>query len=382
MSFFRAFSIFVLAAVLLAGLFIHPVLTERDAPDAFLEDDPEIRANPDYPVKVMDVSALSDQIIIEKDVWVEMRDGTRLSANVYRPKAPGEYPVVMALTAYDKNKGPDEYPKLLRNALKQDFDLGTFEVSPWTSWEAPDPAFWVPNGYAMIYLDSRGFASSEGKPSTLSRQDRDDFFDAVEWAGTRDWSNGHVGLNGVSYLAIAQWVAASGNPPHLKAIIPWEGQSDSYREVLYHGGIPETAFTDFWSRKMRAGANGNPLPPPVIFRFAHQRPALMRRVQQRPATTSGIDLPKINVPALISATWSDQGLHTRGSFEGYKRISSSQKWLYTHGRAKWDVYYSADALAYQKDFFDYFLKGLDNGFDERPAVRLEVRENLSEYQVR
>ncbi|MCI5043396.1 MAG: CocE/NonD family hydrolase, partial [Aquisalinus sp.] len=296
--------------------------------------------------------------------------------------APGQYPVVMALTAYDKNKGPDQYPKLLRNALNPNFNLGTFEVSPWTSWEAPDPAFWVLHGYAVVYLDSRGFASSEGKPSTLSRQDRDDFFDAIEWAGTRDWSNGHVGLNGVSYLAIAQWVAASGNPPHLKAIIPWEGQSDSYREVLYHGGIPETAFTDFWSRKMRAGANGNPLPPPVVFRLAHQRPALMRRVQQRPATTSGIDLPKINVPALISATWSDQGLHTRGSFEGYKRISSSQKWLYTHGRAKWDVYYSADALAYQRDFFDYFLKGLDNDFDKRPAVRLEVRENLSEYQVR
>ena len=154
----------------------------------------------------------------------------------------------------------------------------------------------------MIYVDSRGFASSEGAPGTLSRQDRDDFYDAIEWAAAREWSNGKVGLNGVSYLAISQWVAASGNPPSLKAIIPWEGQSDSYREVLYHGGIPETAFTSFWIRKMRAGANGNPLPHPMLFNLAHQRPQWMRELQQRPATTSGIDLEQITVPALIAAT--------------------------------------------------------------------------------
>lgn len=354
----------------------------KDAPSTFLEDDPAVPAHADYPVTIAERPALEAQMVAERDVWVPLRDGTRLSANIFRPKGEGPFPVVMAFTAYDKNKGPDQYPKLLRNSLKEDFDLGSFEVSRWTSWEGPDPAFWVPNGYALIYVDSRGFASSEGSPGTLSVQDRDDFYDAVEWAGMREWSNGNVGLNGVSYLAISQWVAASGNPPHLKAIISWEGQSDSFREVLYHGGIPEIAFTDFWIRKMRAGANGNPLPPPFLFRFAHQRPGLMRWVQQRPATRSGIDLPAIKVPALIAATWSDHGLHTRGSFEGFKRISSEQKWLYTHGRGKWDVYYSEEALAYQKDFFDHFLKREDNGFDERRPVRLEVRDTLERYTVR
>ena len=354
----------------------------KDPPGTFLEDDPEIRADPDYPVAIADSASLESEMVVERDVWVPLRDGTRLSANIFRPKGPGPFPVVMAFTAYDKNKGPEQYPKLLRNSLKPDFDLGSFEVSRWTSWEGPDPAFWVPNGYALIYVDSRGFASSQGSPGTLSVQDRDDFYDAIEWAGTQDWSNGHVGLNGVSYLAISQWVAASGNPPHLKAIIPWEGQSDPFREVLYHGGIPEIAFTDFWVRKMRAGANGNPLPPPFLFRFAHQRPSLMRWVQQRPATRSGIDLPAIKVPALIAATWSDHGLHTRGSFEGFKRISSGHKWLFTHGRGKWDVYYSDEALAYQKDFFDHFLKRDDNGFDARKRVRLEVRETLADYTVR
>jgi predicted acyl esterase len=375
---FLLITVLVSTSALLSGC----DLLSRDTPLTFLEDDPAIRAHPDYPVVVQDVDELEDQIVIERDVWITVRDGTRLSANVFRPRSEGQYPVVMALTAYDKNKGPDLYPKLLRNALKDDFDLGKFAVSPWTAWEGPDPAYWVSQGYAVVYLDSRGFASSEGDPGTASVQDRDDFYDAIEWAGTQAWSNGNVGTNGVSYLAIAQWVAASGNPPHLKAIVPWEGQSDAYREVLYHGGIPETAFTGFWIRKVRSGANGSPLPPPFIFKLAHKRPAFMRWVQSRPNALSGIDLPQIQAPALVAATWSDQGLHTRGSFEGFKQISSEHKWLYTHGRQKWGVYYSDDALRTQTEFYDHFLKGEDNGFDRHPAVRLEVRESLEEYKVR
>ena len=373
----------IIAVLSLVGLAaLVSVFADRDPAEYFLEDDPTVRAHPDYPVRVMDIESLKNDVVVERDVQVRVRDDTALYANVFRPAVPGQYPVVMALTAYDKNKGPDLYPKLLRNALEPDFDFGSFTVSPWTSWEGPDPAYWVPKGYVVVYVDSRGYASSRGSPTTLSQQDRDDFYDVIQWASEQAWSNGNVGLSGVSYLAIAQWVAASGNPPALKAIMPWEGQSDAYREVLYHGGIPEVNFTSFWLRKVRSGANGNPLPPPAVFKFAHQRPQLMKQVQNRPASKSGIDLPKITVPALIAGTWSDQGLHSRGSFEGYKNISSEQKWLYTHGRQKWGVYYSDVALEYQTDFFDFFLKEVDNNFDQRPSVRLEVRETRDTYFVK
>jgi len=366
-----------------AAAFAVFILVDKDAPEAFLEDDPAIRAHPNYPVRVVPVGAQAKDMVIETNRAVTVRDGTRLSANVYRPKAPGKYPVVMALTAYDKNRGPDQYPKILRNGLKPEFDLGPYTVSALTPWEGPDPAFWVRHGYVVVYVDSRGFASSEGSPGLLSMQDRDDFHDAIKWAGTQNWSNGKVGLIGVSYLAIAQWVAASGAPPpHLKAIVPWEGQSDNLREVLYHGGIPETAFTGFWVRKIRSGANGRPVPHPILFRIAHRRPWLMKWFRSRPGNKSGIDLASIKVPALIAATWSDQGLHTRGSFEAFKRISSRQKWLFTHGRSKWKTFYSQEALATQRAFFDHFLKGLDNGFDKRKPVRLEVRETLTKFTVR
>jgi putative CocE/NonD family hydrolase len=93
-------------------------------------------------------------------------------------------------------------------------------------------------------------------------------------------------------------------------------------------------------------------------------------------------LDQIRVPALICGSFSDQGLHTKGCFDAYQRIGSRDKWLFTHGRGKWTVYYSDEALAYQRRFLDHFLKGVDNGMQREPRVRLEVRRTLDQYEVR
>ncbi|MEX0344395.1 MAG: CocE/NonD family hydrolase [Rhizobiaceae bacterium] len=342
----------------------------------------DLLASPDSPIVLTDVSDIEDEIIIERDLSVIVRDGTRLSANVFRPKGGQKYPVVMMITAYHKDEGPRQYPGFLRNHLTPDFDVGRFEISPWTPWEGPDPAYWVGQGYAVVMLDTRGYGRSEGVADVLSLRDRQDFHDAINWAGTQDWSNGRVGLTGVSYLAIAQWIAGSSAPEHLKAITPWEGQSDNFREVLFHGGIPETAFTKFWLTRVRSKANETSLPPAAVISFANARPMLMKWLQENMMPASGIALDEITVPALICASWSDHGMHTRGSFEGFKQISSKQKWIYNHGRSKWDVYYSADALKVQTAFFDRFLKGEDNGFEQRPAIRFEVRETIDKFTVR
>lgn len=336
---------------------------------------------PKSPVILRDISALDGQVIIAKDVGIETRDGVRLSANIYRPDTVVSVPVIMSFTAYHKDETPYQYPDYLRRQASENYDMGQIRVSMWTPWEGPDPAYWVDQGYAVILVDSRGFGLSQGVAGVLSQQDRLDFHDAINWAGSQAWSTGDVGLTGVSYLAIAQWIAAGNAPPALKAIMPWEGQSDNFREVLFHGGIPETEFTNFWLTRIRSKANKTSLPPHRIMRFAGQRPMLMKRVAAR-AAPSGIVLGEITVPALICASWSDHGMHTRGSFEGFKHIASQQKWLYTHGQPKWDVYYSDEALAVQTAFFDHFLKGEANGFDIRPPIRLEVRGTRTEYTVR
>ncbi len=334
-----------------------------------------------YPVRRVDTSDIEDQVIIEDDVPVVMSDGISLSARVFRPTSEGEYPVIMSFTSYGKDKGPDDYPPVLDFSEDSNFDMGTFRVSDWTTWEGPDPAYWVPRGYAVVYVDARGYYDSEGDATVLSEQDRMDFHEVLEWAGTQAWSNGSVGLTGVSYLAISQWVAAGGEPPaYLKAIVPWEAQTDSYREVLYHGGVPETAFTEFWVGRVNSGANTPPLPPVQDFQEIQRSPPLMRLIlsQTRPAAQPDL----VTVPALICATWSDQGLHTRGSFEAFKNTNSTQKWLYNHGRQKWAVYYSDEALQLQERFFAHFLKGEANGMDELPPVRIEVRESLEAYEER
>ena len=115
--------------------------------------------------------------------------------------------------------------------------------------ETVDPERWVPHDYVVVQVDSRGTGKSPGYLDPFSPREIQDYFDAIEWAGVQDWSNGKVGLLGVSYYAIEQWQVAALRPPHLAAICPWEGASDFYRDVARHGGICSNGF---WSAKARS----------------------------------------------------------------------------------------------------------------------------------
>ena len=181
---------------------------------------------------------------------------------------------------------------------------------------------------------------------------------------------------GVSYLAMSQWHVAALKPPHLRAIVPWEGVTDLYRELAFHGGIPETKFVPLWC-KMRI-ERGRNRKFPLAEDFLAEREA--HPLDDAYWASKRPILENIEVPALVCANWSDHGLHTRGSIEGFERISSRQKWLFTHGRKKWETFYSEEALAWQKRFLDHFLQDLDNGIDRVPKVRLEVRKGY--YQTR
>lgn len=310
-------------------------------------------------------------IVFEQNVPVQMHDGMYLMLNVFRPEHAGRFPVILSMSPYGKDHLPAQYGW-------QSMDVGTISTSDYAAFEAPDPAFWVPNGDIVIHGDVRGMHQSEGSGRWLSPQDAQDYYELIEWAAQQSWSDGQVGLCGVSYLAMSQWRVAALNPPHLKAIIPWEGASDMYREFVLHGGIRETRFfPNFYERLVKASQNPYyPFGDDVV-EMSRQHP-----LDDDYWATMRPDLAAITVPALICTSWSDHGMHTRGSLEGFKQIASPDKWLYTHGRKKWEVFYSQEAKAAQKQFFDYFLKGIEKGMMEVPRVRLEVRKTYDQYAVR
>lgn len=305
---------------------------------------------------------------LDRDVEVKTNDGTILRVNVFRPPGDGPFPVILCAHPYGKDNMPKRglfggyRPALQYRVLRQPAPV---RFSAWTGWEAPDPAYWAARGYAVVNADLRGFFRSEGVGDLISDQEAEDYRDLIEWAATQPWSNGKVGLNGVSYLALSQWKVAALRPPHLAAICPWEGFTDLYRDFARPGGILEAGFSILWSAGVRRGGR--------------TRWALRDEMLARPAwddfwAARVADLERIEVPALICGSFSDHSLHSRGSFEGFRRISSKHRWLYTHRAGKWATYYSDEALAFQTRFFDCFLKGEENGMREVPPVRLEVRE--------
>ena len=305
------------------------------------------------------------EMIMEKDVPVPMRDGITLYVNVFRPDKSGTFPVVMSADGYGKDK----------KSMFVWSSSGVIQVSDFTPFESPDPGFWVPIEYVVIKVAVRGSSNSEGALHPWSALEAQDYYDVIEWAAVQQWSNGNVGTNGVSYLCVTQWLVAALNPPHLKAMIPWEGLNDMYREIAFHGGIPDTSFYRLWVQSLKTRWPNNDIEDLIAEQKKH--PLLDEFWEQRrPALTD------IKVPMLVCASWSTQGLHNRGSLEGFKQAASTDKWLEVHGRKEWEYYYSREALERQKLFFDYFLKGIENDWRDMPRVRLEVRERFFQGQFR
>ena len=300
-------------------------------------------------------------MVIERDVAVAMRDGIKIYIDVFRPADEKSVPPLIAWGPYGKH-GHTNYHEVFPNC-----GVKPETQSRYAAFEAPDPGYWVPQGYAVINVDIRGTWYSQGDATYLSPEEAQDYYDLIEWAGTQPWSNGKVGLSGVSYLTSSQWRVAALNPPHLAAINPYEGWTDTYREVVRHGGIPETYF---W-----------PYLPGRWGRSTTRVEDLLTEVKEHPFfdafwASKAADFSTINVPAYVVASWTDQGLHTRGTLEGFKKIASRDKWLEVHGRKKWAYFYEPENVRRQQEFFDSYLKGIPTSVTQWPKVRLEARERF------
>ncbi|PLR98767.1 CocE/NonD family hydrolase [Bacillus sp. T33-2] len=156
-------------------------------------------------------------VMTDEDVFITMRDGTKLVANVYRPDAPGKYPVILTQTPYNKN----------------------------SSLGAPNE-YLVKRGYVHVVADVRGTGGSQGSWDSFGEAEQKDGYELVAWAASQPWSDGSVGLWGASYMAINQLLTAAQQPPALKAIFPIVPMADVYRDILMSGGMMNTGFIPTW----------------------------------------------------------------------------------------------------------------------------------------
>jgi len=283
-------------------------------------------------------SEVREGMRIDWDVPIRMDDDLVLRGNVYPPMTDGKYPVILSYGPYGKDLAfQDLYSTCWEIMVKDHPDVDRNSSNIHQSWEVVDPEKWVVDSYVCVRVDSRGAGRSPGFLEHYNRRKTKDFHDCIEWAAAQPWSNGKVGLSGISYYGTNQWQVAAFQPPHLAAICIWEGQADFYREVLHHGGI----YSDFignWydlqimpiqhgygERGYRSRANGQLAAGPVTLSDAELK---KNRVDLRADFGKHAfddafyaertpDLSKVKVPLLSCANWGGQPLHPRGNYRGF-----------------------------------------------------------------
>ena len=348
-------------------------------------------------------SEIRDGMQIDWDVPIEMDDGIMLRADIYRPAGQGKFPIILSYGPYAKGLSFQEgYKGNWARLTKAAPEVLQNSSNKYQNWELIDPEKWVPDGFVLVRVDSRGAGRSPGTLDVWSAREAQDLYACVEWAGTQSWSNGKVGINGISYYAMNQWQVGALKPPHLAALCIWEGSSDFYRELYRHGGILSDFLNSWHPRQVASvqhgvgdsGAKSVVTGEPVAGPSTLSKEELVKNRADTPAEAKQHvlyddyyaartpDFAKIEAPLLSAGNWGGMGLHTRGNFEGYLRAGTKQKWLEVHGDTHFTHFYSNYGEALQKKFFGHFLKGDATGWDKQPRVSLNIRHPGEKFVIR
>lgn len=303
--------------------------------------------------------ALKSDIRVDHDVEIVMRDGVRLYVDIYRPEGSTEkIPAVLSWSFYGKKYSALEMlPMCVWDCCVPRSDLSGIE-----KFEGLDPQEWCPKGYAIVSVDTRGAGNSDGEICVMGQQDAEDGYDVVEAIAKMDWCNGAIGMAGNSALAISQWFIAAEQPPSLKAIAPWEGSGDIYREQFCRGGWFSMSNFDLIAKAI---VRGQPHSGLEDFEEMYRRSPVSSPFWE----DKRVDMTKIKCPAFIRGS-DVSSIHTMGSIRAWLEIPHNDKWLYWGSKQEWyELYSIPHAMEELTTFFDYYLKGKNNDWLKTPKVR-------------
>jgi uncharacterized protein len=331
------------------------------------------------------------KVSLTPDVPVRMRDGVTLFADVYTP-GDGPFPVLLMRTPYNKTAAQDSV--------------------------YAHPLWYARHGYIVAIQDVRGRWSSEGEWYPFAHE-AEDGYDTVEWAARLPKSNGRVGMYGLSYVGATQMLAAVAAPPHLTCIAPGMTASEYYDGWTYRGGALHLAFTESWTvmlatdtarrrelRQLEADLYAAFNPAGLAFgTLPLKQYDLLRRENVAPYFFDWLNHPtrdeywerwsiarrhaNVRVPAFHVAGWYD--IFLDGSTRNYvglrehaadDRARSGQRILISPWHhvpwaplvSGWD--FGDEARSRINDWllrwFDYWLRGVENGVPDDPPVRIFV----------
>jgi len=298
---------------------------------------------------------------IEKDIYITMRDGVRIACCIYRPNTDEQCPALLAASPY-----------------QYEYDSAPSHFYMWH--ELGPIGFYVERGYAFVHVDIRGSGRSEGTWKFMDKDEQIDLYEIIEWIGTREWCNGRIGGIGQSYYAMLQWFMGVQNPPHLACLAPYDGLVDPYRDSVYNGGVYGPFFAN-WHNRTRADNIQRPANVPSENTFPYDLTGeLIRRTtydewwHERAAMER---LNEIECPVLSIGIWPKLGLHLRGNIIGYELVSGPRNLLLAGARNSHETHLQYNTAEFHQEhilpFYDYHLKGEDNGWRTRKKVKIFIR---------
>ena len=313
------------------------------------------------------LSRLQYRVQVERDVMVEVRDGIHIAVDIFRPDAPGQFPSLLSASPYNKD-------------LAYLPSVPTFHMR-----ETNDFEYFVSRGYAYVHMDCRGTGKSvEGQWQFLSLEEQQDFHDVIEWVAEQTWCTGKVGMIGESYPGMAQWYAAAQQPEHLACIAPYDALADTYRDVVYHGGMLAVGFVGGWHTTEIRGHYrvGRPPADPDVGNWDMSWAVVNHQTFDDFWKVRRADFSRIKCPVFSIGILHKTGLHLRGNVRAYEEIDAPKKLMLCHGDFEGDemaIFNSPEMRLLLLRWYDHWLKGNDTGMMEEPPVSIFVR-GLEQYR--